>query len=102
MISDSMRLSLAEDVTFQSVGDGKDTVILSLSSGYLYTCNETTARFLSHLDGRRTFGEIIGALGQEFEVPLDKLRADMAGLAERLIQEKLIVDDAPGQSPQGR
>ena len=38
-------LRLADDVTFQSLGDGQETVILSLETGTLYTCNETTETF---------------------------------------------------------
>jgi hypothetical protein len=52
-LSQHARLKLANDVTFQSLGPGEETVVLSLNSGYLYTGNETTEAFLRKLDGRR-------------------------------------------------
>ena len=46
MIAENARLRLADDVTFQSVA-ADQTVVLSLDSGQLYTCNETSAALLS-------------------------------------------------------
>ena len=59
MWDDQSRYQVAKDVTYQSMGQGQEVVLLSLSSGYLYTCNDTTASFLQHLDGRRTLAEVL-------------------------------------------
>jgi len=91
MISEAVRLALSDDVAHQSLGEDQDTVVLSLKSGYLYTCNETTERFLKALDGRRTLGEVVGLLEGEYDVPRATLAADLAALAEQLLAEKLIV-----------
>ncbi len=91
-MDDGTRLRLAQDVSYQSLGPGEQTVLLSLTSGYLYTCNETTAAFLDALDGDRTFGWVIGMLLEEFEVAPEELRADMAELVEQLMAEGLIVE----------
>lgn len=91
-MDDGTRLRLAQDVSYQSLGPGEQTVLLSLTSGYLYTCNETTAAFLDALDGDRTFGRVIGMLLEEFEVAPEELRADMAELVEQLMAEGLIVE----------
>lgn len=93
MLSESARLRLGEDVSYQSLGPGERTVLLSLTSGYLYTCNETTAAFLDALDGRRSFGEVLDLLLAQFEVPREQLQADMAALVEELMGEGLIVED---------
>lgn len=58
-VSQNSRLKLATDVTFQSLGPGEETVVLSLNSGYLYTCNDTAAAFLRSLDGRRRLATVI-------------------------------------------
>ena len=84
------RLKLAEDVTHQSLGPGQDTVILSLASGYLYTCNRTTAEFLLAVDGRRTLAEVIACLEERFDVAPEKLGRDMLALAEKLLAEQLV------------
>lgn len=90
MIDQQSTLSLRNDATFQSMGKGKETVILSLSSGYLFTCNDTTRTFLENLDGRRTLGEVIDLLLERFDVPREKLTADMTALAGKLLDEKIL------------
>ena len=91
MMDESVRLALSDDVAHQSLGDDQDTVVLSLKSGYLYTCNETTERFLKALDGRRTLGEVVALLEAEYDVARETLAADLSALAEELLAEKLIV-----------
>ena len=91
MITEQSVLRRVDDLTYQSLGQGQDTVILSLSSGQLYTCNETAAQFLSAVDGSRTFTQIVQLLGEEFEVSLEQLRNDLNSLAEELIREKLLL-----------
>ena len=92
MLSDGMRLRLAQDVSYQSLGPGEQTVLLSLTSGYLYTCNETTAAFLDALDGGRSFGQVVELLLEQFEIAHEELRTDMAELVEELMAEGLIVE----------
>jgi hypothetical protein len=75
--------------SFQSVGDG--AVVLLADSGQLYSCNDTSEAFLRHIDGKRSLGEIIDLLAEEYEVERDVLEADFAELAESLRQEGVIV-----------
>jgi len=93
LLSQNARLKLADDVTFQSLGPGEETVVLSLNSGYLYTCNETTDAFLRRLDGRRPLAAVIDLLFDEFQVPREALSVDMTELAAKLLEEKLIVEE---------
>jgi hypothetical protein len=95
--NDRTRFRLSDDVTYQSLGTDQDTVVLSLTSGYLYTCNETTASFLRALDGKRTFGEVLSVLEKQYEVPLEQLRSDLQETLAELLREKLIV---PAESPE--
>ena len=75
--------------SFQSVGDG--AVVLLADSGQLYSCNTTSEAFLRHVDGKRSLGEIVDLLAQEYEVERDVLEADLAELAENLKLEGVIV-----------
>jgi hypothetical protein len=75
--------------SFQSVGDG--AVVLLADSGQLYSCNDTSEAFLRHVDGKRSLGEIVELLAEEYEVERDVLEADFAELAESLKQEGVIV-----------
>ena len=92
-LTDQSRLRLSEDVTFQSMGGDEQTVILSLSSGFLYTCNGITCSFLQVIDAERTFGEILDELTDEYEVSRDLLRKDLTSITEMMLSEKLILMD---------
>jgi len=89
-MDDPTRLRLADDVTFQSMGDGEQTVVLSLSTGVLFTCNDTTARLLAAIDGERTFAEVVDLLAGEYDVPRAKLHADLAAMTDQLLDKGLI------------
>jgi hypothetical protein len=86
----STRLKIADDVTFQSLGRGVETVILSLNSGVLYSCNDTTAAFLSAIDGQRSLAQVIDELLDKFDVSRAKLTLDVQSIANKLLSEKLI------------
>jgi pyrroloquinoline quinone biosynthesis protein D len=83
--------SLSPKVSFQALGQGEGAVVLTLESGQLYTCNDTTTAFLSALDGKRTFDTVTGVLEDEFEVDREELRADLTALATHLLDEGVIV-----------
>jgi hypothetical protein len=98
MLAGDTALRLAEDVAFQSIGgDDEDTVVLSLKSGYLYTCNGVAASFLSALNGGKTFAGLVDGLFDEYDVPRETLEADMSAFAEKLIKEQLIIVAPAGQ-----
>lgn len=90
MITEQTRLALSDDVAHQSMGKGQETVVLSLKSGYLYTCNDTTARFIRAVDGKRRIGDIIDLLEKEYTVTRPRLAADLLSLTKRLLDEGLI------------
>jgi|WetSurMetagenome_2_1015567.scaffolds.fasta_scaffold10088_5 hypothetical protein len=90
MISDDTRLKIASDATHQSLGEREETVILSLKTGHLYTCNDTTAAMLKVLQDKPTFGTVVDRLLEQFEVPRETLRRDLAAMADRLIAEGIV------------
>jgi hypothetical protein len=90
MIANDTGISLSEDVVFQSLGDGLETVVVSLGTGFLYSCNDTTKAFLESLNGKKTLVEIVRELASVFAVSEDKLQEDLRMLAERLLAEGLI------------
>jgi pyrroloquinoline quinone biosynthesis protein D len=90
MTTNDTRLFLKEDVAFQSLGDGHETVVVSLGTGFLYSCNDTTRAFLEALDGEKTLAEIGRELVAVFTVSEDKVIADLRLLADRMLAEGLI------------
>ena len=91
MLTMDTPLLLPETVAFQSLGESGQTVLVSMDSGYLFTCNETTRAFLEAVDGDRTLGQIVDILCGQFEVDPGRLRSDMCNLARRLMTEGLLV-----------
>ena len=90
-MQDDSVLKLAEDISYQEMSPGGQTVILSLASGYLFTCNDTTRSFLEALDGQRSFAEVLNRLIGRYEVEPERLRQDIAKLAEKMLDLGLIV-----------
>lgn len=84
-------LALHENTSFQPLGDGEGGVLLDTVSGQLFTCNDTTAAFLSAVDGERNFAGILAEMEKVFEVDAAILRDDMAELADQLASEGLVV-----------
>jgi hypothetical protein len=91
MVEPGSQFRLSPDVARQSLGPGQDTVLLSLTTGCLFRCNETAARFVELLDGRRTVEQAVAQMVEEYDAPAETLRADMLALAEKLAGLKLIV-----------
>jgi hypothetical protein len=90
MIDNDTVLQLEHDITYQDMGPDQPAVILQLSTGQLFTCNETTRMFLDRLDGRRDFGQVVEALLDEFDVDSGILAADLRQLGDDLLAAGLI------------
>lgn len=90
MTTNDARLCLSDDVVFQSLGDGQETVLLSLGTGFLFSCNDTTRAFLEAVDGKKTLAEIGRELVAVFTVSEDRVIADLRILADRMLAEGLI------------
>ena len=87
-ICDTTVLSISENASFQSLGEG--AVVLLIDSGQLYTCNEVTEAFLKLVDGRRSFDTIIAALLEEFDVEQAVAQRDFREIAGHLSSEGIL------------
>jgi hypothetical protein len=90
MIDGNKVFSLSSNVSYQPLGIGEGAVVLTLGSGELHTCNDTTAAFLSALDGTRTFDMAVAELEKEFDADPAVLRADLCELAGTLLSAGVI------------
>jgi pyrroloquinoline quinone biosynthesis protein D len=90
VINDTRVFSLSDRVSIQQLGGGEGAVVLFIDTGQLYTCNDTTAAFLSVVDGKRTFVQIVADLEHRFEVSREELCEDLTTLASQLIEERII------------
>jgi pyrroloquinoline quinone biosynthesis protein D len=90
MIQDVTVLSFADGISFQAFGVGEGGVVLKVGSGQLFTCNDTTSVFLAAVDGRRTFGDLVQAVLDEFAGSEDEVRGDLRALADDLQQKGIV------------
>lgn len=65
-------------------------VLLSLSHGRYYTLEGVGARAWELCDGTRSQHEVGVAISQEFDVPLERVDADLAELINDLVSEELL------------
>ena len=89
-ISAATRLALAKNVSMQGLGDEDGGVLLNLSSGEMYTINETGFAFLEQLDGERSIGQIADELVKSFDVDVETLTSDLVELTGGLADESLL------------
>lgn len=90
MIEDSSVVYLSDGVSYQPLGEGEGAVVLIIESGQLFTCNDTTSAFLSEVDGKRSFGDVVSRLLETFDVSANDLRGDLSALAKKLEQEGIV------------
>ena len=90
MLTDSKVLALRDGVSFQPLGNADGAILLVIETGQLYTCNITTARFLSAVDGVRNFAQVVDEVSGDFEVSRDELHQDLSQIAEELVSEGLL------------
>ena len=90
MQDDARIFSLCDGVSFQRLGNEDGAVVLIIETGQLYTCNATTQKFLSSIDGKRTFAELVDEIGDAFDVSRGELHRDLSEMAEELVSEGLI------------
>ena len=90
MLTDNKVLALREGVSFQPLGNADGAILLVIETGQLYTCNVTTARFLSAIDGVRSFGQVVDEVSGDFEVARAELHQDLTEIADELVSEGLL------------
>ena len=66
------------------------TVLLDAERGRYYTLNEVAARVWELVAAGEPVVEILRLLGEEYDAPMETLKADVAGLLDRLREAGLI------------
>jgi hypothetical protein len=89
-ITAGTRLALARNISMQGLGGEEGGVLLNLTSGEMYTINETGLAFLKELDGNRSIAEIADELVKAFDVDIETLTADLVELTDGLVDESLL------------
>ena len=80
MIEAQTRISLADGISVQDLGEGEGAVVLAIESGQLFTCNDTTADVLRAAQDGIGFDTLIVRLLEAYEVTEAELRPDIAAI----------------------
>jgi hypothetical protein len=73
-----------------------DIIIVPLTAGIgdandeLYTLNQTGRAVWKRLDGRRTLGDVIALLAEEFDGPQEDLEGDVVGFATEMTRRGIL------------
>lgn len=94
MIDPEAVLALRKDVRFRRVAD--EGVVLVQEDGRVLGVNDSGARVLELMDGRRTLREIVDVLGREVDAEREAIEADVAAFVVRLREARALVETAPG------
>lgn len=96
MIDPEAVLALRQDVRFRRVAD--EGVVLVQEDGRVLGVNDSGARVLELMDGRRTLREIVDVLEREVDAERTAIEADVASFVARLREARALVETAPGAS----
>jgi pyrroloquinoline quinone biosynthesis protein D len=89
-MQDDTRVSLAEGVSVQHLGEDEGAVVLLLGSGQLYTCNDTAAEVLRAAVRGASVREATDALLAQFEVAEADARRDVAKILAAFAREGIV------------
>ena len=89
----SRRIRQSAQVVSSRLGEGG--VLVHLKTNRIFEVNATGLRIWELAAGGRTLDEIERTLQGEFDVPAERLRAEMLTLVEELFREGLVDDDDP-------
>ena len=79
-----------KNCVIQTVDEG--SVILRLSDGQIYSCNETSQRFIQVLDGSRKLVDVIQLFRQDYAIDESTATKDLSELARELLSEGVICE----------
>ena len=84
----------SEDVVSREI-EG-ELIIVPIASGVgnlddeLYTLNDTGREIWQRLNGKRTLGEVVDELAENYGAPIDTLSRDVMGLVTELVRRKMV------------
>jgi coenzyme PQQ biosynthesis protein PqqD len=87
----STRPKRVDRVLVQRTADSM--VLLDPESGHYYRLDEVGARIWELCDGSRQVAEVVSAIHEEYEAPINTIEADVLELLGDLAREKLVVPD---------
>lgn len=82
-------LKINEELAFRTV-DGR-LLVVNLQSGFYYSLNETATLIFGLIRQHKDIPEILQALSETYDVPVDTARRDLDECIDTLEREQLLV-----------
>ena len=89
MVEHPQKLSFAPDVVVQVING--EALILKLHEEEVFSLNETGARVAQLIELRRSLGEVIDTLTDEYETGREQIERDVNDLVQALVSKGLVV-----------
>ena len=89
-MQDSVDFQFSNGVSYQSLGDGEDAILLSLSNGYLYRCNHTTIALFDAIKYQVPMAKIVSGLAGRYAVSKAQVRHDLKESLKSMISEGFV------------
>ena len=89
MADHSQHLSFAPDVVVQVING--EALILKLHEEEFFSLNETGARVAQLIEQRRSLGEVIDTLTDEYETAREQIEREVNDLVQALVSKGLVV-----------
>ena len=81
---------LARAASTDTIRIDDEALVLDESDGGLHVLNATAAIVWECLDGVSTLDDICVDLAEAFGVPYDRVAADVTGITERMLEDRLV------------
>ena len=89
-MQESLAVQFSNGVSYQSLGDGEDAVLLSLNNGYLYRCNHTAIALLDGIKHRLSMAEIASGLAGRYAVSEAQVCHDLEETLNAMLSDGLV------------
>ena len=90
MLNTATRLCPNQDEIAAEILDG-EAIIINLATGSYYSMADSAALVWQAVEHHCSLEEIAHRLTTHYDAPLDRARADVAALAERMLTEKIAI-----------
>ena len=69
---------------------GEETIVVNGTGDFLHTLNETGSFIWSLIDGKRSLGEILALMEEEYDLPDSGAEAELAEFVQGLAQREMV------------
>jgi pyrroloquinoline quinone biosynthesis protein D len=88
MLDDTLRVVRSDDVVSRTLRD--ETLLMDMRSEQYLSLDSVATRIWSLLDGERSLADVAAVIADEYDAPLERIRADLHALLQQLLDLGLV------------